>query len=128
MVALGREAHSTVISLSSSTMSATSSASATFARPLPTIWPFTWAEKSGPERLWVVEDCRHISCRVERDLLDAAERIVRVLPKMMARPATALAVRQVRRPSRWESLDRAETAGLREQLAWAALDRSGHRF
>ncbi|MHA6781112.1 IS110 family transposase [Pseudonocardia saturnea] len=44
----------------------------------------TWAEKFGSERLWAVEDCRHLSRRLERDLLDAAERIVRVPPKMMA--------------------------------------------
>ena len=44
----------------------------------------TWAEQFGAERLWAVEDCRHLSRRLERDLLGAAERIVRVPPKMMA--------------------------------------------
>ena len=36
------------------------------------------------ERLWAVEDCRHLSRRLERDLLAAGERIVRVPPKLMA--------------------------------------------
>lgn len=36
------------------------------------------------KRLWAVEDCRHLSRRLERDLLAAGERIVRVPPKLMA--------------------------------------------
>jgi transposase len=43
-----------------------------------------WAEQFGNDRLWAVEDCRHLSRRLERDLLTAGERIVRVPPKMMA--------------------------------------------
>ena len=43
-----------------------------------------WAEKLGSERCWAVEDCRHLSRRLERDLLTAGERIVRVPPKLMA--------------------------------------------
>jgi transposase len=36
------------------------------------------------ERCWAVEDCRHLSRRLERDLLAVGERIVRVPPKLMA--------------------------------------------
>jgi transposase len=43
-----------------------------------------WAARLGPKRLWAVEDCRHLSRRLERDLLAAGERIVRVPPKLMA--------------------------------------------
>jgi transposase len=43
-----------------------------------------WAEKFGPGRLWAVEDCRHLSRRLEADLLAAGEQIVRVPPKLMA--------------------------------------------
>src|SRR5436190_19758156 len=43
-----------------------------------------WAEQFGPERIWAIEDCRHLSRRLEPDLLGAGERIVRVPPKMMA--------------------------------------------
>lgn len=43
-----------------------------------------WAQGFDGERLWAVEDCRHLSRRLERDLLGAGERIVRVPPKLMA--------------------------------------------
>ena len=36
------------------------------------------------ERPGAVEDCRHLSRRLERDLLAAGERVVRVPPKLMA--------------------------------------------
>ena len=41
---------------------------------------FSWAETINEQRLWAVEDCRHVSRRLERDLLGAGERIVRVPP------------------------------------------------
>ena len=37
-----------------------------------------WAARFGAERRWAVEDCRHLSRRLERDMLAAGERIVRV--------------------------------------------------
>jgi transposase len=43
-----------------------------------------WAGQFGLQRRWAVEDCRHLSRRLERDLLAAGERIVRVPPKLMA--------------------------------------------
>ena len=43
-----------------------------------------WAEGFGPERRFAVEDCRHLSRRLEADLLGAGEVLVRVPPKMMA--------------------------------------------
>jgi len=43
-----------------------------------------WAERFGSERTWAVEDCRHLSRRLEADFLGAGERIVRVPPKLMA--------------------------------------------
>lgn len=43
-----------------------------------------WAEQFDGERVWAVEDCRHLSRRLEVDLLAAGERIVRVPPKLMA--------------------------------------------
>jgi transposase len=43
-----------------------------------------WAGQFGPDRQWAVEDCRHLSRRLERDLLAAGETIVRVPPKLMA--------------------------------------------
>ena len=43
-----------------------------------------WAAQLGVDRTWAVEDCRHLSRRLERDLLAAGESIVRVPPKLMA--------------------------------------------
>lgn len=44
-----------------------------------------WARREHPQqRLWAVEDCRHVSTRLERALLAAGERVVRVPPKLMA--------------------------------------------
>jgi transposase len=43
-----------------------------------------WAGQFGGERVWAVEDCRHLSRRLEADLLAAGEVIVRVPPKLMA--------------------------------------------
>lgn len=36
------------------------------------------------QRVWAIEDCRHVSTRLERALLAAGERVVRVPPKLMA--------------------------------------------
>jgi transposase len=44
-----------------------------------------WArERFGNEVVWAIEDCRHLSARLERDLLTAGQKVVRVPPKLMA--------------------------------------------
>ena len=43
-----------------------------------------WADQFGPVRRWAVEDCRHLSRRLEADLLAAGETITRVPPKLVA--------------------------------------------
>src|SRR3954470_13180725 len=43
-----------------------------------------WARSLGGERVWAVEDCRHVSGALERFLLARGERLVRVPPKLMA--------------------------------------------
>jgi len=53
-----------------------------------------WADRLDPTgdqigeqaqpRQWAVEDCRHLSRRLERDLLAAGQHLVRVPPKLMA--------------------------------------------
>ncbi len=46
---------------------------------------FGWATREfGPELVWAIEDCRHLSARLERDLLTMGQKVVRVPPKMMA--------------------------------------------
>jgi transposase len=43
-----------------------------------------WARSLGDERVWAIEDCRHVSGALERFLLRRGERVVRVAPKLMA--------------------------------------------
>ena len=44
-----------------------------------------WARRQfGEDLLWAIEDCRHLSARLEADLLGAGQVVVRVPPKMMA--------------------------------------------
>ena len=43
-----------------------------------------WARSLGDERVWALEDCRHVSGGVERFLLACGERVVRVATKLMA--------------------------------------------
>src|SRR5690349_4395925 len=44
-----------------------------------------WAgQRASGQRVWAVEDCRHVSARLERALLGAGQRVVRVPPKLMA--------------------------------------------
>jgi transposase len=44
-----------------------------------------WArERFGTQVLWGIEDCRHLSARLERNLLTAGQRVVRVPTKLMA--------------------------------------------
>ncbi|WP_040785754.1 IS110 family transposase [Nocardia pneumoniae] len=44
-----------------------------------------WAQtQQDPDRLWAIEDCRHMTRRLERDLIAAGERVVRVPTKLMA--------------------------------------------
>lgn len=42
-----------------------------------------WARSMDEERVWAIEDCRHVSRRFEQALLAAGERVVRVPPRMM---------------------------------------------
>jgi transposase len=44
-----------------------------------------WArQRFGDEVVWAIEDCRHLSARLERDLLTAGQKVVRVPSKLMA--------------------------------------------
>lgn len=53
-----------------------------------------WARKTfGEELQWAIEDCRHLSARLEMDLLAAGQVVVRVPPKMMAQTRAAARTR-----------------------------------
>src|SRR5829696_821441 len=43
-----------------------------------------WSASLAADRLWAVEDCRQLTGSLERDLIAAGERLVRVPPKLMA--------------------------------------------
>jgi transposase len=42
-----------------------------------------WGRDLDPERVWAIEDCRHVSRRLEQALLAAGERVIRVAPHRM---------------------------------------------
>jgi transposase len=44
----------------------------------------SWARSLAAPRLWALEDCRHVSRGLERLLLEAGERLVRVPPRLTA--------------------------------------------
>src|SRR5262245_7735376 len=41
-----------------------------------------WARAHGAERVWAIEDCRHVSGALERFLLARGEAVVRIAPKL----------------------------------------------
>lgn len=60
-----------------------------------------WArEQFGGDLVWAVEDCRHLSARLERDLLSADQKVVRVPPKLMA-----LTRKSARTPGKSDPID-----------------------
>jgi transposase len=78
-------------------------------------WARRWRERS-----FAVEDCRHLTRRLEADLLRAGERVVRVPPKLMAG-----ARRSTREPGKSDPIDALSVAraALREHdLPTAQLD------
>src|ERR1700712_3115674 len=42
-----------------------------------------WARELDDQRVWAIEDCRHVSRRLELALLAAGERVIRVAPHRM---------------------------------------------
>lgn len=78
-----------------------------------------WAARF-PDRRWALEDCRHLSRRLEVDLLRSGESVVRVPPKLMAGVR-----RSVREPGKSDPIDAYAVAQavLREpDLPVATLD------
>jgi transposase len=60
-----------------------------------------WAHALGAgERVWALEDCRHVSGRLERSLVGQGERVVRVAPKMMGQIR-----RSERQPGKSDEID-----------------------
>jgi transposase len=79
-----------------------------------------WAqERFGTELVWAIEDCRHLSARLEIDLLDAGQQVVRVPPKMMAEQRRTARTRGKSDPIDALAVAR---AALRESLPVATHD------
>lgn len=93
----------------------------------------SWARMRWPERTWAVEDCRHVTGRLERDLLAAGERVVRVPPRLMAGARQAVRTPGKVRPDRRLAVARAAlrepdlpTAG-HDQASWEVKLLVDHR-
>src|SRR3954454_1115591 len=52
-----------------------------------------WAQSLGGERLWALEDCRHVTRRLEQALVAAGETLVRVPPRLKPGRTGAAAAR-----------------------------------
>ncbi len=88
-----------------------------------------WARELADERVWAIEDCRHVSGGLERFLLRAGERVVRVPPKLMAGarkgarefgksdPLDAQAVARAAIREGLDSLPQARLAGPEREIA-----------
>ena len=59
-----------------------------------------WGRELGEERVWALEDCRHVSRRLEEALLGEGEQVVRVAPRF-----TGLGRREERRPGKSDAID-----------------------
>ena len=59
-----------------------------------------WARALDSERVWALEDCRHVSGTFERFLIARGERVIRVAPKYMAGVR-----RSSREPGKSDSID-----------------------
>ena len=70
-----------------------------------------WAHGLDDERVWAIEDCRHVSGRLERCLIGQGERLVRVAPKLMGQSR-----RGERQPGKSDAIDAVAVAraALRE--------------
>lgn len=85
-----------------------------------------WARREAGERRWALEDCRHVSGGLERFLLEQAEQVIRVPPKLMAGVR-----RSARVPGKSDPIDATAVAHacLREpDLPPALLDQEGREL
>jgi transposase len=61
-------------------------------KPEGALEALTWATQFDGERVWAIEDVRHVSGRLERELIKHGQAVIRVPPRLMAgaRPAGRL--------------------------------------
>jgi transposase len=87
-----------------------------------------FAAELDAERVWAVEDCRHVSGRLERGLVASGDRVIRVAPGL-----TETSRRAVREPGKSDPIDATAIAraALREgidTLPVAFLDEQAHEI
>jgi transposase len=81
-----------------------------------------WGRALDRERVWAIEDCRHVSGSFERFLVAAGERVVRVPPKMMGASRKGERIRGKSDPIDALSVARAALKEGPETLPCAYLD------
>jgi transposase len=94
-----------------------------------------WARKFDSERVWVLEDVRHVSGSFERFLIDRGETVVRLPPRLMANarrgvrergksdPIDALAIARAALREGIDTLPTARLAGAEFEIRLLALHR-----
>lgn len=82
----------------------------------------SWGRGIDPERIWALEDCRHVSGSFERFLLASGERVVRVAPKLMGESRRGERVRGKSDPIDALAIARAALREGPETLPGAHLD------
>jgi transposase len=94
-----------------------------------------WARKLDRERVWVIEDVRHVSGSLERFLIDRGETVVRLPPRLMANarqgvrergksdPIDALAIARAALREGIDSLPTAKLAGAELEIRLLGLHR-----
>lgn len=87
-----------------------------------------WAQNLGGERVWAIEDCRHVSGGLERFLVAHGERVVRVAPKLMG--ASRRAARSAGKSDSIDALAvaRAAVAEGLGSLPEATIDEQAHEI
>lgn len=81
-----------------------------------------WARELDAERIWAIEDCRHVSGSFERFLVSAGERVVRVPPKMMGQSRKGERIRGKSDPIDARAIARAALKEGPQTLPCAHLD------
>jgi transposase len=120
MVTLGADCHKRTHTLVAVDASGRQLASRTLkATPDGHLEALKWA-KRWRQRRWALEDCRHVSRRLEQDLLRAGELVVRVSPKLMA--GTRRSAREFGKSDPIDALAVARAALREPELPMAQLE------
>jgi len=81
-----------------------------------------WARSLDDDRVWAIEDCRHVSGGLERFLVGAGEKVIRVAPKLMGASRKGSRVRGKSDPIDALNIARAALREGIENLPAAYLD------